>query len=461
MLIRRAELPCGEIADVRVSGTKIGKIGALAPLPDETLIEADGGALLPGLRDQHLHFLAYAASLESFSCADYDGADACIEALHQAPRQANGWVRAVDFHESMGEVSLVALDRDGPNVPVRIQHRSGRLWILNSLAIDHVKGGAVSPAFAHGIKTGHFYDVDHELGRQLGHTLPDVARASRSLAAYGIVGFTDMTPTNSAHEARMFREWQEAGILLQDVQLAGRASLTAGPTKVHLHESELPPFESLCQGIKDSHKRGRVVAVHCTTEVELVFTLAAFEEAGVIEGDRIEHASICNESCLRTIADLGLMVVTQPNFIAERGDTYLDEIEKSALPDLYRCASFIAADIPFAIASDAPFGGANPWAVMEAATKRVTASGIELTPEERISPEDALACVTGSLADPANPLTIHEGADASLVVLDQSWRAIRRSLASACVQLTVKRGEVVHSMPSISPSERASAAEMS
>ncbi len=461
MLIRRAGLPCGEIADVRVAGTKIDKIGTLAPLPGEAAIEADGGALLPGLRDQHLHFLAYAASLESFSCADYDGADACIEALHHAPRQANGWVRAVDFHESMGEISLVALDRDGPNVPVRIQHRSGRLWILNSLAIDHVKGGAVSPAFAHGIKTGHFYDVDHEIGRRLGHTLPDVARASRSLAAYGIVGFTDMTPTNSAHEARMFREWQEAGILLQDVQLAGRASLTAGPTKVHLHESELPPFESLCQGIKDSHKRGRVVAVHCTTEVELVFTFAAFEEAGVIKGDRIEHASICNESCLRTIADLGLMVVTQPNFIAERGDTYLDEIEKSALPNLYRCASFMAADIPFAIASDAPFGGANPWAVMEAATKRVTASGVELTPEERISPEDALACVTGSLADPANPLTIHEGADASLVVLDQSWRAIRRSLASACVQLTVKRGEVVHSMPSISPSERASAAEMS
>jgi len=461
VLIRRAELPCGELADVRVSGTRIGKIGALAPLPDEAVIEADGGALLPGLRDHHLHFLAYAASLESFSCADYDCADACIEALHKATRQANGWVRAVDFHESMGEINLVALDREGPDVPVRIQHRSGRLWILNSLAIEHVKGGAVSPALAHGIKTGHFYDLDQELGCRLGHTLPDVTRASRSLAAYGIVAFTDMTPTNSASETRMFRQWQQQRRLLQDVQLAGQASLTAGPVKVHLHESDLPPFESLCRRMKDSHKRGRVVAVHCTTEVELVFTLAAFAEAGVIEGDRIEHASICNESCLQTIGDLGLMVVTQPNFIAERGDTYLDKIEKGALPDLYRCASFMRADIPFAIASDAPFGGANPWAMMEAATKRATASNIELMPEERISPEDALACVTGSLANPAKPLTIHEGADASLVLLDQPWRAIRCRLATASVRLTVKRGTVIHSMASISPSERASVAEMS
>jgi len=117
--------------------------------------------------------------------------------------------------------------------------------------------------------------------------------------------------------------------------------------------------------------------------------------------------------------------------------------------------------MPFAIGSDAPMGGAKPWAMMEAATKRGTASNIELMPEKRISPEDALACVTGSLANPAKPLTIHEGADASLVLLDQPWRAIRCRLATASVRLTVKRGTVIHSMASISPSERASVAEMS
>ena len=55
--------------------------------------------------------------------------------------------------------------------------------------------------------------------------------------------------------------------------------------------------------------------VHCVTEVELVFTLGAFHEAGVVAGDRIEHTSVAPDPLVTAIAEAGLQVGSQPHFV--------------------------------------------------------------------------------------------------------------------------------------------------
>ncbi len=67
MLIRRAALTDGRVADIRV-GERIADIAErLEPLDSEDVVDADRGAVLPGLHDHHLHLRAMAAALDSLS----------------------------------------------------------------------------------------------------------------------------------------------------------------------------------------------------------------------------------------------------------------------------------------------------------------------------------------------------------------------------------------------------------
>ena len=126
------------------------------------------------------------------------------------------------------------------------------------------------------------------------------------------------------------------------------------------------------------------VAVHCVTAAQLVVTLAALRAAGRHPGDRIEHAAVVPQDCLAELADLDPVVVTQPNFVAERGDQYLVDVAAQPSPILWRLASLRRADVPVALSTDLPFGGADPWAAMRAAVHRTTERAV-LNADECIS----------------------------------------------------------------------------
>ena len=226
--------------------------------------------------------------------------------------------------------------------------------------------------------------------------------------------------------------------------LACHPKLFTGPTKVHLHDTQLPELEWLVALMQRSHEQNRAVAVHCVTEVELVFTLSAFAEAGTLPGDRIEHASLTPESLLEQIAELGLWVVTQPHFIHQRGDAYLADIPLQEHPHLYRCRSFIERDIPLAAGTDAPFGQASPWHAMASAQQRRTASGALLGPGEALTHPQSLALFTGSLSRPHIPQALAPGAVADLCLLSTPWAQLTSDMAAPQVALTLARGEVIY-----------------
>lgn len=182
------------------------------------------------------------------------------------------------------------------------------------------------------------------------------------------------------------------------------------------------------------------------TRLQLALALAALDAGGgALPGDRIEHAAVLPPDLARPVADAGLTVVTQPHFLAERGDAYLRDVEPDDLPWLYRCAGLLAAGIPLAAGTDAPFGGADPWASMRAAVRRRAPSGQVMGPDEALSPARALALYLGDPADPGGPpRRVVPGAPADLCLLAQPTRAVLADLDPGPAVLTLVAGAVVH-----------------
>ena len=446
MLIRDAEIRRHGRADLRLSGNTVAAIGRLDPLPGERVIDADGGTLLPGLHDHHIHLNALAARAASVWCGPPEVSDEAALAAALA-RTGSGWLRGMGYHESVcGLPDALALDRLCPDRPLRIQHRSGRMWLLNSAALADLLGRAEPPPGLEregGRFTGRLFDEDRWLSQTLAGSPPDLAALSASLAAFGVTGVTDMSPANDPAMAAHFARQRYNGALRQSLVLAGALSLAdatpdvwrLGPVKLHLHENALPDFAEAADLIRAAHGQGRGVAVHCTTEVEMVFTLALFEEAGTLPGDRIEHASIADPGHVARMAQLGLQVCVQPHFLTERGDHYRESVEQRLQPHLYRLASLRDAGLVLAGGSDAPFGSADPWAAMRGATDRQTAQGVVMGAEEALDADAALALWLADPLDLSRERRIAVGGAADLCLL----------AANSCsVRLTVSAGQVIH-----------------
>jgi predicted amidohydrolase YtcJ len=176
----------------------------------------------------------------------------------------------------------------------------------------------------------------------------------------------------------------------------------------------------------------------------MVLACGALEAAGVLAGDRIEHASVMPPALAEWIARLGITVVTQPNFVRERGDSYLRDVESAEQPWLYRCRGAIDAGIALGGGTDAPYGDPDPWLAMQAAVTRCTRDGALLSESESLTPERALALFTSSPCAPGGPpRRVTVGALADLCVLDRPWSRARDELSSSMVTATVVAGRVV------------------
>lgn len=434
LLIANAEIDGIAPLDIRCRDGRVVEIAPALPTDDEFRLDAEGGTVIPGLNDHHIHLFALAAALRSVRCGPPEVHDTAglAKVLMEAP--GAGWIRGVGYHESVaGTLTRQALDRMCGNRPVRIQHRSGKMWFLNSAAEGEL--GLTVP-------DGQLFRGDALLRERLAVDADfrnSVEDTSRQLASYGVTGITDTTPTNDPATARLYEDLS----LFQRVNLMGDESLASGSLKIMLDDVALPDFDALVTRIDRAHERGRPVAFHCVTRTELVFALSALRDAGTVTGDRIEHASVTDEATMALFRDTprepnDLTVVTQPNFIAERGEQYLADIPPSDHDHLYRCQGFIDAGIPLGGGTDAPFGDPDPWAAISAAVHRKTARGRVVGAAERLTPERALALLTTPLSAPGGePARIAPGSPAALCVLRQPWAQARLSLDRSDVRASV------------------------
>ena len=417
----------GRRVDIRV-GARIEEVGDTLPAQaGERVLDADGGTVLPGLHDHHVHVRAAAAALASVSVGppDVRTEDQLAQALSAATPGCDGWIRAIDYHESVaGELDRTALDALSPAIPLRVQHRSGAMWILNSAGLSRI--GLT------GHPDGRLRSADTDWSHALRHREIDLAELSGRLTALGVTGVTDATPDLGIDEMKAHRR----GEFLPRLHFLS-------PGKKILHDDRLD-LEALTRWIAGRHAADRPVAVHCVTAAQLVVTIAALRAAGSHPLDRIEHAAVVADDDLTDLAALHVTVVTQPNFVAERGDQYTSEIPPGEHRQLWRVASLIEAGVPVALSTDLPFGRGDPWATMRAAVHRTTPGGSVLNASECVSARTALTMFLGWPETPGTARSVAPGQPGDLCVLTEPPAAALAELDACLVAATLIGGEIAY-----------------
>ena len=455
-------------------------------------LDCQGGTLLPGFQDAHMHLLGLASRLLAVDCTPCRSVDALVETIRRAAAATPGrWLRAWGYHESLLQERRHPTRRDldaaSPDRPVRLAHRSGHAHVLNSPALREVgitetspdPPGGVIERDEQGAPTGVLFEMDAWLDGRV-PSLTDVELgqgvrlASRLLVERGVTCFHDATPSNSLERWRLFRRLYAEELVsprcvfmpglahlpsFLDAGLgygAGDGALRVGPAKAVLTLTTgalHPPRDELLERVRHAHQAGFPVALHA---VEAEAVAAAAEVLLAVQQERprsdlrhrIEHASECPPEVLDLVRRSGAVVVTNPGFVHHSGDRYRSEVPQAMLPWLYRIGSLHRAGMPVAFGSDAPVELPDPLLETFAAVTRRAASGALLDPDEAVDLETALRMHTrgGAFAAgmEAEVGVIAPGMRADLVLLDgDPAKREPAALRERHVTMTLVDGKVV------------------
>ncbi len=448
LVLRDGEVD-GRRADVVVVEGRIFRVRPdQRPDGPHDVLDVEGRAVLPGLHDHHLHLLAMAAAAGSLDLSPPVVVEEAVRRAADATPPGR-WVRATGLVPSAFDLDRERLDEWAGAVPVRVQDASGALWVLNAAALAAVTAAGVALTEDER-ERGWILRGDERLGGAWPEPDLHLAEVGADLAAHGVTGVTDATPfTDPGGPARLSAAVGD-GSIPQRVVITGTPGLAVeddlprGPAKVVIGDHDLPELPDLVSAIDRAHRDGRPVAVHCVTAEALALLLAAWAEVGTHPGDRVEHGAVVPVSAIGALADLGVTVVTQPGFVADRGDRYLAEVDGVDLPDLWRCGTLLEGGVPVGAGSDAPYGPADPWRAMTAAVDRATESGAVLGPDDRVAPRRALDLFMGPPDAPGGPpRRVEVGAPADLCVLDRPLADALDDLAAVHVTATLVGGRLV------------------
>ena len=391
MLITNARIEQAPVS-VRV-GANVEAIGHLDASAHEPVYDAKGAWLLPGLHDHHIHLRALAARRSSvdLSHAVLNGLDAHLKAV-----PGTGWIRGFGYHaDRLGELTRWQLDDLVSDRPLRIQHSSGKMWVVNSAAVEAFGITADSHEgveVVNGAVTGRLFRMDDWLRARTPLDKPDLMPVIDELVSYGITSVTDASYTNDAEAENELTTLRHRSGARFGVRCMGNETLNlGGQLKIMLDEDRLPDLDALQTRVAQAHGQDRGVAFHCVSRTEMLVAMHCLEAVGTHADDRIEHGALIGADMIDGLAQLAVPVVTQPGFLADRGERFRRELAPAQVADLYRYRSLLDADIEVICSSDGPYGPVDPWVCMAAARRRLTDVEAEISPAERVCEIEALS----------------------------------------------------------------------
>jgi predicted amidohydrolase YtcJ len=389
LLIVNADI-AGRKCAVRFHET-IEAVGQLQPSDGEAVYDAQGGRLLPGLHDHHIHLRAMAARRASLdlSKADMGAVQDLAEEI-----DGSGWIRAFGYHNDRhGELNRDVLDELCPARPIRVQHSSGKMWVLNSQAIAILGVTAKSHAgveVEHGRVTGRLFRMDDWLGQRQRNETVDLEPLTEELLRLGITSVTDTSFNNDRASEAQLKNLKGPNGQSFEVHCMGDESLVGGgQLKVMLDEDRLPEREILRRKVAAAHMADRGVAFHCVSRIEMLIAMDCLKTTGLHGADRIEHGAMIGVEMIPDLASLGVPVVTQPGFLRDRGERFRREVSPSEIGDLYRYQSLLQAGIGVVCSSDAPYGPVNPGVCVQAAATRLSDEEQPINVVEAVTAETA------------------------------------------------------------------------
>ena len=485
---------------VAVSADRIVWVGSSSDAarisrPPARVIDCDGGTLLPGFHDAHIHLLAYASSLISIDCRP--SAVASIADIQRAIRvraertQEGEWIRGWGYDETaLSDTSRHPtrwdLDEAASHHPIRINHRSGHAAVLNSAAMERVgigrstpepEGATIDRDLESGEPNGLLFEMNEFLEQRIppisaAEMRPAIQQAARQLLRLGITSTQDATHTNGIDRWRLLSRLRksDAPVMPRITMMAGSARLTeftdagmrfgSGDDWLRLGHAKImatqtagrqspSPLELRRIG-SDCAQLGFPVAIH-SVEARVALSAANAIENLPLIGDtphRMEHCAETPPYVFEAITRRGATVVTQPAFVYYSGDRYTETVDPEMLPYLYRQRTLAESGVRLVFSSDAPVIDPDPMRGIAAAVTRHSISGAELTPNERTSLREAFRAYTAAPAFAAGIGarigTLAPGALADIVVFDRDLMAMETAeLGKARAAITMLAGEIV------------------
>ncbi|MFC6834918.1 amidohydrolase [Halomarina ordinaria] len=456
-----------------------------------TVLDLDGGVVLPGFVDAHTHLPMVGRSLVH---ADLSAAAApadAVDLLAENARDDEGWILGYGYDESTwAEARYLTredLDAVSEERPVAAFREDLHTASLNGVALERL---------ADDLPDG---DVQREGGVATGVVVEDAATAvaaavepdesgTRALVTaardraheLGVTGVHDMV-RNSAAPA-VYRDLDAADALDLRVRInywsdhldslvelglrtnAGSDMVRVGAVKSFTDGSFGARTAKLSEPYREGDGRGQwVVApeeldalVARADGAGLQFTAHAIGDAAIeavldayaeceAPGERrhrVEHVELLREDLVERFADLDVVASVQPNFLkwAREGGLYDDRLgpERARATNRYR--DLLDAGVPLAFGSDC-----MPMDPLFGVEQVVTA------PDERqrLTVTEALRAYTAGAAyagfDEDELGTVEVGKRADFAVLAESpWAVAPEEIADIDVTHTVVDGEVVY-----------------
>jgi predicted amidohydrolase YtcJ len=402
------------------------------------IIDCAGKTLLPGFVDAHCHLHAYSESLVSLNLSPREGVQSIRDIQDKirdycTRRPAGGWIRGKGYNEfylaEKRHPNRWDLDAAAPLHPVKLTHRSGHAHVLNSLAlalagIHEETGdppeGLIDREIPTGLPTGILYGLSTYLAEKIppvenAELEKGAALASRILLRYGTTSVQDASFVNGLSQWRRFEDWKICGAFLPRITMMtglnsflaeecqsfatrlAPAELGLGAVKIIADEvtgSLHPSQEELNEAVEEIHAAGRHAAIHAIEEPVIEAAACAIESADRKmprrgHRHRIEHCSVCSPRLLQRLARLGAIIVTQPSFVYDNGDRYLQTVPGNRLDCLYALRSMLDHGLLVGAGSDFPISDPNPMLSIYAAVTRRARSGAGL-PQPGITAMEAL-----------------------------------------------------------------------
>ncbi len=238
----------------------------------------------------------------------------------------------------------------------------------------------------------------------------------------------------------------------------GMSNRTAAVSKPYEGSAEtgiyLSTREDMFSKVEKFHNAGYQIAVHAQGDAAIGALLDAYENVLGRRSQnplrhRIEHCGNITEEQIERAAEMNILVSSQPMFLSHVGDGFLEAFGPQRGHGLYPYRSLINHGIRLAGASDSPVAPASPLTGIRDAVLRLTGSGKEIGPEERLSVREAVAMYTSEAGyfsfDENNAGAIEPGKYADLVVLDRDITKIPpEQITDTQVVMTVVGGKVVY-----------------
>jgi hypothetical protein len=236
--------------------------------------------------------------------------------------------------------------------------------------------------------------------------------------------------------------------------------LRRGAVKIAVSElgGEIYPDErELAAMVWEAHARGRQVSIHAVEERAVTAAAGAIGEAlgrrpRPDHRHRVEHCSVCPPQLAARLAELEVVVVTQPAFVYHHGDAYLARVAAADLSHLYPLAALRRAGVPLAAGSDCPVAPPGVIAGLYGAVARRSQRGSSVVEEQGLQAGEALQMYTGTAAfaafEEASRGSLSPGKTADLVLLSGDPIAVpAEEITSLRAELAVVGGEIAWRTP--------------